>query len=38
MNKVFILREDKNAQALWAFLKQNWKALRWVQDWFRENS
>ena len=27
MNKVFILREDKNAQALWAFLKQNWKAL-----------
>lgn len=27
MNKVFILREDRNAQALWAFLKANWKAL-----------
>ena len=25
--KTFILREDRNAQALWAFLKQNWKAL-----------
>ena len=25
MNKTFILREDRNAQALWAFLKANWK-------------
>jgi len=24
--KTFILREDRNAQALWAFLKSNWKA------------
>lgn len=27
MKRTFILREDKNAQALWAFLKSNWKAM-----------
>lgn len=27
VSKVFILREDRNAQALWAFLKANWKEL-----------
>lgn len=26
MIKIFILREDRNAQALWAFLKSNWRA------------
>lgn len=25
--KIFILREERNAQSLWTFLKQNWKAL-----------
>lgn len=25
--KTFILREQRNAQALWAFLKQNWEAM-----------
>jgi hypothetical protein len=25
--KVFILREERNAQALWAFLRGNWKAM-----------
>lgn len=27
VSKVFILREERNAQALWAFLKANWKEL-----------
>lgn len=25
--KTFILREDRNAHALWAFLKENWKPM-----------
>ena len=25
--KVFVLREDRNAQALYAWLKQNWRAM-----------
>lgn len=25
--RTFILREDQNAQALWAFLRNNWKAM-----------
>lgn len=25
--RTFILKEDMNAQALWAFLRQNWKAM-----------
>lgn len=27
MNRVFILRNDNFAQALWAFLRSNWKAM-----------
>lgn len=27
MHKLFILREERNAQALYAFLKSNWKAM-----------
>ena len=27
VHKVFILRERKNAEALWAFLKANWEAM-----------
>jgi len=25
--QIFVLREDRNAQALWAFLKNNWKVM-----------
>jgi hypothetical protein len=27
MNQTFVLRQESNAQALWAFLKANWRAM-----------